>query len=518
MRNFIRYYSPVRVYHVFRVILTVFLIIRGSKSFLFVKPLPPEKLKSKINSLGASFIKLAQVLATRADFFPDSYLFYLRQLHDEISPMSKSDFEKIYERAFGGRVCFKEFDKKPIASASIGQVHKAKLIDGTEVAVKLRRYDIENVIRADINILAFFQKLFKPMFSENTKNSLESVISEFSRMIMKEVDLNIEMLNLQKFHDLYPDNGVRFPIGYPECSCADAMVMSFERGYRFDDKENLKKLNISFEKLMAKLVNFYVDQSFIKGFFHADPHPGNLLVTEEGELILLDFGMVQRIPSKTRQNIISLVKAANERDFEEYIKCAKKLGIISIDAPEFGLQDLAEQVFDILDNNALSAQSMQSLAYALMDSLKSVPYKLPQEAVYLMRMSSIIEGLGTNYIHNFNGIKDILPILKDRMPEALGFTDGLWETAKRETIELPLTLKKIKKVVNDLSGNNLEVRISPDDKEALKLALKKYLRPIFAGILLIVTAFFVQGSQLPHHEYFSYILYFAGMLKITFSV
>ncbi|WP_277655744.1 ABC1 kinase family protein [Seleniivibrio woodruffii] len=518
MRNFIRYYSPVRVYHVFRVILTVFLIIRGSKSFLFIKPLSPEKLKSKINNLGASFIKLAQVLATRADFFPDEYLFYLRQLHDEIPPMSPADFDKIYQRAFGGRICFRDFDRKPIASASIGQVHRALLIDGTEVAVKLRRYDIENVIKADIRILDFFQKLFRPMFSENTKNSLDAVIVEFSRMIMKEVDLNIELLNLQKFWELYPNSGVRFPMGYPECSCSDALVMSFERGYRFDDKENLRKLNISFEKLMVKLVNFYVDQSFIKGFFHADPHPGNLLVTEDGELVLLDFGMVQRIPSKTRQNIISLVKAANERDFEEYIKCAKKLGIISIDAPEFGLQDLAEQVFDILDNNALSAQSMQSLAFALMDSLKKVPYKLPQEAVYLMRMSSIIEGLGTNYIENFNGIKDILPILKERMPEALGFTDGLWETAKRETLELPLTFKKVKKVINDLSGNNLEVHISPEDKESLKLALKKYLRPIFAGILIIVTAFFVQGSEIPHHEYISYILYAAGSLKIIFSL
>lgn len=518
MYNLIKHYSPVRIFHVFRVILTVFLIIKGKKSILLIKPLAPKALKERINSLGASFIKLAQVLATRADFFTDDYLFFLRQLHDEIPPMSHRDFQIVFHRAFKGRVCFAEFVETPIASASIGQVHRAKLKNGTEVAVKLRRYDIENVIKADINILTFFNKFFRPLFSENTKNSLDAVIAEFSRMILKEVDLSIELLNLQKFSEIYGKSGVKFPKGYAECSSADALVMSFEYGYRFDDRKNLEKLNISFKDIMAKLVNFYVDQLFINGFFHADPHPGNLLVTEQGELILLDFGMVQKIPTKTRKAIIQLVKAANERDFEQYIKCAKRLGIISQDAPEFDLQDIAERIFDILDNNALDAKSMQILAFELLDSLKTVPYKLPQEAIYIMRVSSIIEGLGTNYIENFNGIKDILPILKERMPEALGFNDGLWHTVKKETLELPLTLVKVKKIIEDMSDYNLEVKISPEDKEAVKLALLKFIRPLSAGIMFIVTAFFVQRLSMPYAEAVSIALYAIGIIKLIFSI
>ena len=518
MKDFFKYYSPLRVYHVFRVVLTVFLIIKGKKSLLFIRPLAPAALKERINSLGASFIKLAQVLATRADFFTDDYLVYMRQLHDEIPPMTQKDFRIVFDRAFGGKVCFAEFEDKPIASASIGQVHRAKLRDGREVAVKLRRNDIQNVIKADILILTFFNNLFHPLFSENTKNSLDAVIAEFSRMILKEVDLSIELLNLQKFSEVYKDSGVKFPVGYQECSCADALVMSFEYGYRFDDKKNLEKLNISFMDIMSKLVNFYVDQLFINGFFHADPHPGNLLVTEDGELVLLDFGMVQKIPSRTRKNIIQLVKAANERNFEHYIRNAKKLGIISQDAPDFDLQDIAERVFDILDNDALDAKSMQSLAFELVESLKSVPYKLPQEAIYIMRVSSIIEGLGTNYIANFNGIKDILPILKDRLPEALGFNDGVWNTVKKETIELPLTLKKVKKIIDDMSDYTLEVKISPEDKEAVSLALKKFVRPFAMGITLIVTAFFVQGSKLPYAEAISYVLYLMGVLRVIFTL
>jgi predicted unusual protein kinase regulating ubiquinone biosynthesis (AarF/ABC1/UbiB family) len=483
-----------------------------------MKPLKPAALKDRINRLGASFIKLAQVLATRADFFTDDYLQYLRQLHDEIPPMKSKEFDKVYQKAFKDRVCFNEFDEEPIASASIGQVHRAVLKNGDTVAVKLRRHDIQNVIQADIKILNFFNRFFRPLFSENTKNSLDAVISEFSKMIVKEVDLSIELSNLNKFHEKYANSGVKFPKGYQECSSTDAIVMSFEDGYRFDDKENLQKLNISFENIMEKLVLFYVDQLFINGYFHADPHPGNLLVNEEGELILLDFGMVQKIPSKTRQAIIQLVKAANERDFELYIKCAKRLGIISQDASDFDLQDLAERIFDIFDNDQLDAKSMQVLAFELLDSLKGVPYKLPQEAIYILRVSSIIEGLGTNYIDNFNGIKDILPILKDKLPEALGFDDGLIETAKKEFIELPLTFKKVKKIIDDMADFSLEVKISPDDKETIKLAILKVARPFMMGIMLIVSAFFVQGSEIPYSEIISYCLYGLGVIKLIFTL
>ncbi|ADD68462.1 ABC-1 domain protein [Denitrovibrio acetiphilus DSM 12809] len=518
LKSLRKYYNPFRIYTVFRVILTVFLIIKGRRSFLFVKPLPPEKLIRKINNLGASFIKLAQVLATRADFFTDEYLVYLRQLHDEIPPMSEKDFTRVFEKAFADKVCFKEFDKEPIASASIGRVHRAVLVDGREVAVKLRRFDIQNVIRADIRILNYFNSLFRPLFSENTKNSLDAVIAEFTKMIKKEVDLSVELSNLKKFAETYKYAGVSFPDGYSECSCADALVMSFVDGYRFDDKENLKKLNINFEDIMKKLVYFYVDQMFIKGYFHADPHPGNLMVTEKGELILLDFGMVQKIPSKTRQAIIQLVKAAHERNFEMYIRYAKRLGIISQDAPDFDLQDLAERIFDILDNDQLDAKSMQTLAFELLDSMKSIPYKLPQEAIYIMRVSSIIEGLGTNYVANFNGIKDILPILKDKLPEALGFDVGFLETAKHEFIELPLTFKKVKKIIDEMADFSLEVKLSPDDIERLKLSLFKHIRPFMAGVILIVTAFFVQRSGLPYDRVISIVLYCLGVLRIIFTL
>ena len=313
-----------RVWRVFGVLLTLYMLIRKRERFLFLSPLSPEKLLQYITLLGASFIKLAQVLATRNDFFPPPYLTKLKILHDELPPMDAKTMQKVFDRAYETDP-FYRFEKEPIASASIGQVHEAWLDEKTKVAVKLRRDGIEKQVKADIRILTSFNALFRPLFSHYTKHSIEAVISEFSTMILKEVSLNQERANLIKFSETYADMHVDFPTAYEALSSDDALVMSFEEGYRFDDAEALKKHDIDIIPLIKTLVQFYTEQMLVRGFFHADPHPGNLLVSKEGKLILLDFGMVKRVPNDTRIAIIELIKAANEQDYERYVSASKRM-------------------------------------------------------------------------------------------------------------------------------------------------------------------------------------------------
>jgi len=311
----LRYYSPLRIWRVFTFLLTLFLLIKKRERFLFFRPLAPEALLRTITLLGASFIKLAQVLATRSDFFSREYLVALKTLHDELPPMEGAAMERVFALAFPVDP-FSSFPREPIASASIGQVHDALLADGTRVAVKLRREGIETQVRADIRILKAFNALFRPLFSHYTKHSVEAVISEFSEMILREVSLRQERINLEKFSAEYADQPVRFPAPYEEYSSDDALVMSFEVGFRFDDKEAIEAQKIEIKPLIETLVGFYTEQMLVNGFFHADPHPGNLLISSKGELILLDFGMVKRLPNDTRVAIIELIKAANEKDYE----------------------------------------------------------------------------------------------------------------------------------------------------------------------------------------------------------
>lgn len=509
-----RLYKPSRVYNVFRVLLTVFLLIRRRSSWLGVRPLEPVALVSGIEQLGASFIKLAQVLATRADFFDERYLESLRQLHDQLPPMSQNDFQVVFNRAFGVRGCFASFDKKPFACASIGQVHRARLQNGVQVAVKLRRNQIEIVVREDIRLLGWFLGVLRPLFSEYTRNSIEAVLGAFRTTILKEVDMQAELANLERFRLTYPTSGVRMPTPYPEFCSIDALIMSFEDGYRFDDREGLTRLNISFASLMERLVLFYTEQMLVKGFFHADPHPGNLLVTENGELVLLDFGMVSRIANTTRLAMINMVKAAYERDFDLLIQAARKLGIINATLPHSQLAELAEEIFRIFDSKHLTATSMQDLAFGVMGLLKGYPFKLPQEIIYIMRASSIIEGLGTSYIENFNGIKDILPILKNNLPRALGEGGSLWGVVSNELKQMPLTFVKFRHLIDTAHQGELSVHLAEEDRQDLLRTLHRWLQQLAWIALLIALAFYLQGIKNLYATWLSFSCFAGAALRL----
>lgn len=496
--------------------MSFFLLIKRQERLLWFRPLPPKELRESIVELGASFIKLAQVLATRADFFDEEYLKELKTLHDELPPMSEEEFERVFKKAFKTSP-FKKFVKKPIASASIGQVHEAYLKDGTKVAVKLRRYGIQKRVKSDIAILKALNTLFKPLFSEYTKNSLEAVIIEFSDMILKEVSLLQEAKNLKKFQKTYKDQDVLFPALFDEYCSDDALVMSFMEGFRFDDREALKRLGVDFRKVLNTLVDFYAEQMLVKGLFHADPHPGNLLVNSEGNLVLLDFGMVKQIPNDTRIAIIEMIKSAHERDFELYISAAKRLGVIAYEAPKALLAEFVEEMFEIFSDESLSAVDMQKLAFEILESMRELPFKLPQEAIYILRVSAIIEGLGTTYIPNFNGVKDILPILQKNIPRALGYKDSVLEMIIDEIKESPYVIRDFKDTIKLASEGSLQVEMSPAQLEWLKKEAKKELRPVILSFGVMLLALLI-ALLYPDMKIEAIILFVAAFSKVIFSI
>ena len=487
---------PQRSYAIFRFLVTVFLLFRRRRRWLLWQPLAPVALVENIRSLGASFLKLAQVLATRADFFDSEYLQALRQLHDRMPSMSDQDRMRAFRRAFPDPGVFAHFNHEPLASASIGQVHKAELHDShTVVAVKLLRENIQLQVRIDIMLLNLFLKVFRTLFTDQTRHSIESVLKAFSQVILQEVSMRQELANLQHFSQVYADSGVHFPLPYPDYCSDFALVMSFEEGIRIDDVALIKQLNVSFAELMQQLVVFYVEQMLVKGFFHADPHPGNLLVSPAGKLILLDFGMVSRIPQSMRQAMIYAVKAAYERDFELLISATRRMGILTEDSDFSGLSSVAENLFEIFDSDHLKASSMQELAFGILNVMHDQPFKLPQDVIYVMRVSSLVEGIGTQYVENFNGIKDILPILRQNLPRALGEGGLSLERLQHEFMQLPITVSKARKVVELAEQGELVVRMASADRNYLLERIGKHLHGLGRLIFLLALAFYFQQLQ-----------------------
>lgn len=507
-----RLYSPARLWSVFRLLLSFYLLIKKKSRFLGVTPFSPKALAHTITDLGASFIKLAQVLATRNDFFESDYLDSLKTLHDDLPPMPIDAYERVMNRAFPS-LPFIRFNPNPIASASIGQVHEAWLDENTKVAVKLRRDGIEKRIRADIRIVTWFNILFNPLFSHTTRHSIESVIAEFSTMIVQECSLNHERANLEKFSHMYASSGVIFPRPYPQYSCDDALVMSYEVGWRFDEREAILSSGIDIIPLIDKLVRFYTDQMLVQGFFHADPHPGNLLVTPNAQLVLLDFGMVKRVSNPTRIAIIELLRAANEQDYEAYVSASKRLGTVAYDAPTAELAEFTERMFEIFANDALDSSSMQELAFQVLEQTRNLPFKLPQEAIYILRVSAIIEGLGTTYIENFNGIKDILPILQRNIPRALGMKDSLLESIIDEIKHLPDDVHAARETLRRASRGELVVELSPLQLESIKQSVERSLRPIIMAFILSLGA---MSAWMGGINELAYILVGAAIMRLWY--
>ncbi|GAB7082042.1 ABC1 kinase family protein [Megalodesulfovibrio paquesii] len=496
----VRVPSPLRVWQAFRVLHTVFLVVRRRTRFLGLAPLSPEALRAQIVGLGVAFLKLAQVLATRPDFFPPEHLAQLKTIHDELAPMPREDFLQVYAAAFGGvpgspSGPFISFEETPLASASIGQVHRAVLPSGEVVAVKLRRRGIQGQVRQDIRILKGLLWCFSPFFSRDTRNSLEALIAEFAAMVVKEADMAVELEHLEKFREAYArlgeELGVVLPRPFRGLCSHDALVMSFEPGMRIDDRAALEAADIDFARVMGTLVKFYVEQMLVRGFFHCDPHPGNLLVREDGTLVLLDFGMVRRLGKTTRVAMIEVVKSAHERDLETFVAACKRLGIIAPGASETLMLEFAERMFAIFGNDNLSATDMQTLAFDVLASMQELPFKLPQEIVYVTRVSSLVEGLGATYLDNFNGVKDILPVLFLNLDRALGGGEALWPSLKAEILGLPLQWRRAKQVLLQLADSNLEVRLSPHTLECLLDALAARCRPLAQSALLVAAGFFL---------------------------
>jgi predicted unusual protein kinase regulating ubiquinone biosynthesis (AarF/ABC1/UbiB family) len=211
-----------------------------------------------------------------------------------------------------------------------------------------------------------------------------------------------------------------------------------------------------------------------------------------------------------RQAMIYAVKAAYERDFELLVSATRKMGVFTEDSDFGALNSVAESLFDVFDSDHLDASSMQELAFGILDVLHDQPFKLPQDVIYVMRVSSLVEGLGTQYIENFNGIKDILPILKENLPRALGEDRLPLDKLKYELLQLPMTAIKARKMVELAEQGDLVVRMATADREYLLERLGAYLRQLGWLVFFLALAFYFQQLQQQWAVYLS-----AGCLLLS---
>ncbi len=387
-----------------------------------------------IIGLGPTFVKMAQVFAARADLIPEPYISELSKLIDQVPPLSFDTVAAIVAESYPGnsqgvhvtgvaRVdeIFDAFERVPVAAASLGQVHRAKL-GGETVAVKVLRPGVERAVKRDLIAARKILSLVERYWEHPSLKRIRVVLDEFELRIAEEMDFRLEAEHAMEIRRNFEGNReVIIPRIYHELTRQRVIVMEFIEGTRID---RLDPARVDVPHVVATLVELYVQMMLVDGLFHADPHPGNLMVAADGRIVLLDFGMVVRVPLETRRSLMRTSIAAIRRDPDLVAAGFVSLGLIIPGTPPETVRWLAELLIANAYSRTTTKQRIDALlADRVMKTLFDFPIVLPQHLVYFGRTAALIEGVGTRYDPYFQAIPVASPVIlrmRSRILKSLG--------------------------------------------------------------------------------------------------
>lgn len=375
-------------------------------------------LKEKLIELGPTFIKIGQSLGTRADLLPLPFVKALGELQDSVPPFPNEIAFARIEKELGKKInqVYKEFDVEPVAAASLGQVYRAKLFTGEEVAVKVQRPNLEGVIKGDIQLLQQIAKFAERFPSLNENADWGGMLREFDETVHEEMDYAMEGKNAERFRESFKDwSNVHVPTIYWNATTSKVLTMEFIKGDKVVELEKLNARGISPEKVNRLLIKTYLKQLLEDGFFHADPHPGNLLVMPDGRLAFFDFGMVGRITPKLQAKMIDAFFHVVAKDPEAIAQDLIDLEFLKPGADESKIKEVVVKMFKLHLDLKLKDVKFTELTYDLADVMYDYPFRLPSNFTYIMRALMTLEGIGVITDPEFNFFETAKPYAKEFM-------------------------------------------------------------------------------------------------------
>ncbi|MBZ0155900.1 MAG: AarF/ABC1/UbiB kinase family protein [Alphaproteobacteria bacterium] len=429
----------------------------------------PERLRMAFEELGPTFIKLAQVLSSRPDLITAYYADEFRKLQDMVPPFPAAEAMRIVEEELKAPtgVLFSRFDETPIAAASIAQVHRATLLDGSDVIVKVQRPSIREQVESDINILVTIARLLEKYVPDSRFFNPTGIVDEFARTVRKEMDFKEEARNCVRFRrnfENHPD--IHIPKACMEIGTEKILIMERIDGVRIDNIPAIEEMGLDRKRLARVGVDAFFKQMLEDGFFHADPHPGNILVMPTGVIAFVDFGIVGRVSEELKETMANTFIALMQKDFERLIDQYVELGII----PEHVDLDVFRKEFkaDLMDFlEPLYGLTLQEINFAqYLDTLTRLAIKhnlkIPSDLLLINKTMIILENLGRQLDPSFDFIAAAEPYTSRLMRSRIS-PSRFYDRARRNVMELTdfatIFPRQMKQIIKKTLKDDIQVKM-----------------------------------------------------------
>lgn len=461
-----------------------------------------QMLLDSLLTLGPTFIKLGQLLSTRPDILPPEYIAEFSKLQDDVPPADWEDAEEVIEAELGPvSERFEEFDTDPISGASLGQVYKAQ-IDGRSVAVKVRRPGVETLVEADLRVIRWTLPIIM-RFVENARSfSLETLADEFAKTIRQEMDYTREGRMLREIKANFTANGdVRMPEVIDSHSGERVLTMEYIEGTKIDNLDELDDKHLDRSELAETLQKVYLQMIVEDGVFHADPHPGNLAVRDDGTLVFYDFGMSGYVDPFVQDRIIDFYTAVARQDIDAILDTLIEMGTLSADADRDVMSNVMEIAIADARGEDVEQYRIQQIMQQVEDTIYEFPLRLPSNLALVLRVATVVEGVCVTLDPEF----DFISVATSYLREQGYIEEGAREFARDRATEVGDAATaavrvppKLESTLDRMQRDDLQVKIEiADDNEHFeRLARRVIYGLVFAAGIVSVTLLYLFES--PH--------------------
>jgi len=465
-------------------------------------PAKAEELTDDLERMGPTYIKLAQLLSTRADLIPPAYAKALSRLQDSVEPFSFEEVERIITEQLGVRLsrAFSSFEAAPLASASLGQVHRAVMRDGREVVVKVQRPGIKERIAEDMEALAELAEFADRHSEAGRKYGFGELLEQFRRSLNGELDYRREAANLVALaRILAPYDRLVIPEPIEDYTTGTVLTMDLIRGRKITDLGPLAKMEFDGGDLAEQLFEGYLDQILVEGFFHADPHPGNVLLTDDNRVAMIDLGMVARVPGAMRRLLIKLLLALSDGDGKAAADAAVALGR---PLDDFDNAAFCAQASELVErSHGLSVQELDagSMVMELMRVSGDHGLRLPPELAMLgkalLNLDQVAKALDPDFDPSAAIRRHTDSILESQMRPSSGSAFSALLEARDFVEQLP---GRVNKVMDAMAEGTFHLDVHAFDEAELMRGFQKLANRLTMG--LVVAALIIGASMLVRVE------------------